>query len=609
MWPVRSLENRYVTDREYSDMCSRKTPSARNGFSKELVATTKAIVFQFHLDKMPSGIRYITKDSHPILQKLSEEQGKRVQGRRYDSKYASQPGGIRIEDLVAGVKYACISITDDHPGTLLKVGKANPWYLNVMKMILGSKEQACLPLTTILQDCFALHTVDHIINISGISNAGHALDTQGYIAHNDTTIVLAYRCTTSAKDWITNLTLTSSAWDIEHDVQQGHSGYFSSCADYACCGLTAEGFDTPGTSTVKPRVHTGFYNNFLVTVPAIRQFIDPLLFGEDQPPRTLYVVGHSLGAGIAMMGACHFLVEPKYQSLWRNPNLNQKLRVVTVGGPRACCQSMQERVDAVLRDLRSTDKVQVAQLVRDKDCVPHMPHELFGFRHLREKVIFISKEDPVSGVGHIIVNPDPHQVIQKKQLKRLLEQNPKVLASFDPNVEDSFVSTHLVNDGIDIAESSSDTDEDIAASPVDDTERSTAAELMDDKLSEAEWLERYEKNVKRIPRAFRDHMPDFYLKPLMHQLAMESPSEIASFMQSGVKSRDIFDPNVLKSADMDETSTASEDDDVPYQPLYSGSAESSVIESRSKKKSTAGVKKGLLGGMFRRNRCEKKRLS
>lgn len=562
---------------------------------------------------MPSGIRYITKDSHPIIQKISEEQGKHVQGRRYDSKYASAPGGIRIDELVAGVKYACVSITDDHPGTLLKVGKANPWYLNVMKMILGSKEKACLPLTTILQDCFKLHSVDHIINISGLSKAGHALDTQGYIAHNDTTIVLAYRCTTSAKDWITNLTLTSSAWDIEHDVQQGHSGYFSSCADYACCGLAAEGFDTTGASSaggVKPRVHTGFYNNFLVTIPAIQEYIDPLLFGKDQPQRTLYVVGHSLGAGIAMMGACYFLIEQKYQSLWRDPNLNQKLRVVTVGGPRACCQSMQERVDAVLRELRKTDKVQVAQLVRDKDCVPNVPPELFGFRHLREKVVFISKEDPVSGVGHIIVNPDPRQVIQKKQLKRLFDQNPKILASSDPTrVDNSLTSPSPVKGGIDIAESCSDTDEDVAACPADDNDRSTAPEVIDDKLSDAEWLALYEKKVKLIPRAFRDHMPDFYLKPLMCKLSLEVQSEIASLNYSGIENRHIVDSDGLKSAELDETSTVSEDEDVPYQPLYSGSAESSVIASRNKKKGTKSGKVGFIGGMFRRNRGEKKTLS
>jgi predicted alpha/beta-fold hydrolase len=88
----------------------------------------------------------------------------------------------------------------------------------------------------------------------------------------------------------------------------------------------------------------------------MRQYIDPLL-ADDQPPRTLYVVGHSLGAGIAMMVACYFIMEPHFPTIWRNNKLQHKLRVVTVGVPRACCQSMQERVDAVLRELRPTNIV------------------------------------------------------------------------------------------------------------------------------------------------------------------------------------------------------------------------------------------------------------
>jgi hypothetical protein len=93
--------------------------------------------------------------------------------------------------------------------------------------MMGSTEKAHLPLTAILQcDVFQLHTLDQIFDITGHTKAGHALDTQKYIAHSDDTIVLAYRCTTSPKDWVTNLTMTTSAWDIDTDVQQGHLVYF-----------------------------------------------------------------------------------------------------------------------------------------------------------------------------------------------------------------------------------------------------------------------------------------------------------------------------------------------------------------------------------------------
>lgn len=139
----------------------------------------------------------------------------------------------------------------------------------------GCKETAYKPLTEILQGMNL--KLDKIIDISGVtkgaykftsqkmrkgrrhsedgSNAttfvftcekgGHFLDTQGYIAHNDTTIVLAYRCTTSAFDWLTNFNTSSSAWEVEEDAEQGYSGFCSGFDDFCCTG-----------GDYKPRVHT-----------------------------------------------------------------------------------------------------------------------------------------------------------------------------------------------------------------------------------------------------------------------------------------------------------------------------------------------------------------
>jgi hypothetical protein len=80
-----------------------------------------------------------------------------------------------------------------------------------------------------------------IVFVSG----GHFLDTQGFIAHNDKIIVLSYRCTTSAFDWLTNLNTTSSAWEIEEDLANGDSGFCSGFEDLCCTG-----------DNYKPRVHT-----------------------------------------------------------------------------------------------------------------------------------------------------------------------------------------------------------------------------------------------------------------------------------------------------------------------------------------------------------------
>lgn len=142
----------------------------------------------------PANTTFILKDSP---EEIIEAAGPDVQpkGRTYDLKYSEQPGGIRCDELVLGMKLASIAITDDKENTLKKIGRMNPWQIEAMKIVTGSKEEAHKPLTTILSKHFDLKC-DTIIDVSGFSAGGHVLDTQGYIAHNDEIIVLAYRCTT-----------------------------------------------------------------------------------------------------------------------------------------------------------------------------------------------------------------------------------------------------------------------------------------------------------------------------------------------------------------------------------------------------------------------------
>lgn len=392
---------------------------------------------------MPSASRFVLKDSPPEILEAAKVE---PQGRSYSIEHSKQPGGIKIDELTLGMKLAALAITDDKPDTLKKVSKAMPWHTQALTMITGSKEEARKPLSELLKNYFDLE-LDAIIDESGMSRAGHALDTQGFIAHNDTTIVLSYRCTTSAFDWLTNMTTTSSAWEHE-DLAQGHSGYISCLADAACCADPSE---------VKPRVHTGFYNNFIVTHKYIEQHIEPLLT-PDQPPRKLYVVGHSLGAGIATMAACYFLLEHDWSTL------PHKLVAVTAGGPRACCQSMQIRIDQEMEKLRPLDKAVICRVVRDKDVVPSVPPAVFGFRHV-SKLVYLTKD------GAVLINPslDRGSFISSSSLTELMEMKP------------------AVGDAIETQEDSKDPDQ----------------------------MSKYDKRVKMVPRAFRDHMPDFYLEPLI----------------------------------------------------------------------------------------------
>lgn len=101
-----------------------------------------------------------------------------------------------VDDVILGMKYAALAITDDKEGTLKNIGKLNPWQVQALKIITGSEEEAHKPLTYLLKQHVNLEC-DTIIDISGLTKGGHVLDTQGYIAHNDEVIVLSFRCTTS----------------------------------------------------------------------------------------------------------------------------------------------------------------------------------------------------------------------------------------------------------------------------------------------------------------------------------------------------------------------------------------------------------------------------
>jgi len=468
---------------------------------------------------MPSVARFILKNSHPAIRELVDEQD--LQGRRYNEDFAEESGGIKASELLFGMKLACLAITDDKPFTLQKIGKTNPWQVEAIKLIAGDQSHA--PLTDILYSQFGLFT-DHILDVSGMNNAGHILDTQGYIAHNDEIIVLAYRCTTSPADWLTNLTTTSSAWEINEDVAQGHSGALSFLEGYACCN---------GSTEVKPRVHTGFYNNFLATVPMIREFIEPLL-AQDQPRRTLYVVGHSLGGGIATMATCYFLLGGHD---WANSK--HKLRVVTAGSPRAVCVYMQKTIHARLGEPNNKGQVIVARIVRDKDVVPTVPPEVFGFRHINKLVYITKEEDFLGGKSSILINPNLDHIVSKRKMKSLMLRYPNLLAyqedqeypqaldtisiiSRNPTAFESVSDDGIVEEADDIvmreeAATLATTCEDAFCMLLELDKRiaESASDIsQDDRVVAVEQTD-YQRNVKMVPRAFRDHMPDFYLKPLM----------------------------------------------------------------------------------------------
>jgi hypothetical protein len=301
-------------------------------------------------------------------------------GRLYSPEHASQPGGIKVDEMIYGLKMAHLSCTDDTAERLDKAGENNTF--EALKWIVGGDaNEARRPLTELLKDYFGL-TMDCWIDESGLKH-GRAVDTQGFIASNEDTIVLSYRFTTSKMDWMTNLSMTTSEWEPDSDARIGYHAGHLSCLDGCFAKIAGNG---------KPRVHTGFYNNFMHTLPMVRKYIVEPLTRPGCPPKKVYICGCSLGAAIATMAFCYVVLKVPLESL------EHKVLSVTAGCPRACDARMQQVIADRMMELRPLDRAVICRLVYNQDLVPHIPFNCLGFHHL-DKLVYITTE------GDVIVNP------------------------------------------------------------------------------------------------------------------------------------------------------------------------------------------------------------
>lgn len=175
------------------------------------------------------------------------------QGRLYDSFHAQKPGGIRVDEIIYGLKMAHLSCTDDSEERLRKY-RANTLRA-LEKLVGGPKPEVTsrLPLSKILEECFDLN-LNCWIDKSGF-NKGRPFDTQGFIASNDDTIVLSYRFTTSLCDWFADFCHTKCEYKTQLDSEKG---FHSRGRERWCTKLW-----NLNKSSSRPRVNAAFYNYFI----------------------------------------------------------------------------------------------------------------------------------------------------------------------------------------------------------------------------------------------------------------------------------------------------------------------------------------------------------
>lgn len=167
----------------------------------------------------------------------------------------------------------------------------------------------------------------------------HRSDTQGFIAQNSQSIIVAFRGTQPRQpiDWLSDFEASHETWG--HPVG---------------------------------KVHKGFYEALRVVwgqpVGGLRILPERLV---NRGERTIWITGHSLGGALAMLCAAQtaFVSQVPIQGLY------------TFGQPRA-------GDDAFARLVQDAFGERIFRFVNDKDIVPRVPFFGMGFRHLGTELFF-----------------------------------------------------------------------------------------------------------------------------------------------------------------------------------------------------------------------------
>mmetsp|Transcript_24519 Transcript_24519/g.69919 ORF Transcript_24519/g.69919 Transcript_24519/m.69919 type:complete len:485 (-) Transcript_24519:304-1758(-) len=279
-------------------------------------------------------------------------------------------GDVAYADLLLGVRLAYLAYFNDRPGSVKDIGTAR----DATTATIGGMDLAlsCWPLSKVLADLG--YTVDRLFSHTSVGrNAPY--DTQGFIAHNSTDIVLAYRGSTGAIDMMTNLCYSAVPFDPfgDHGKSLGLvRAMLRRLRPRVLAGGRA-GRRTRRANRSLGSAHCGFYDAFLSTVKDIREVVLPQLL--ERRPKRLVIAGHSLGGALAQ-GALAYVL--KTHDFAVSPH---RLLMVTCGSPRFGDVHFRTWVRAEVEALRSIGKCEVARLVHECDGVPLLPPGKMKFAH------------------------------------------------------------------------------------------------------------------------------------------------------------------------------------------------------------------------------------
>ena len=278
-----------------------------------------------------------------------------------------------------------------------------------------------------------------------------------------------------------------------------------------------------GGNNVKPSVHTSFYHNFMATLPDIKTHIDPLL-APDQPQRSLFVVGQSVGAGVASLASYYFLLEYDWSQM------AHKFVSVLAGSPRSCSEHMRALLEERSKELG--DSVRLYRVVQEDDIVPLMPASTFGFQHVFPSVTI----DEHGNIGKQGSLPNGCSLAT--------EDTSSFITNTENEVGGSTASGIATADGL----SSLDGEQE-APPPSDNKIVTTASDITDiDQVS------------SQRPKILRSHTHTTYLQPFLHIKGVDTVAELR------LQAMPPFSALPIKVAPREEVKTKKKNTAIPGSP-------------------------------------------
>uniref|UniRef100_A0A7S4Q8Q6 Fungal lipase-type domain-containing protein n=1 Tax=Alexandrium monilatum TaxID=311494 RepID=A0A7S4Q8Q6_9DINO len=312
----------------------------------------------------------------------------------FNPRMAAQAGSTSAEDMLFAARLASLAyVRSGTRGSALQ----------------SEEVSAALQAATCGADSGS-KTLDELVSAMGLTLErrfwhGGAVQVQGYVAHSEADLVLAFSSPVRREDADTASLAGTAEFSQLAEGTGDLLGLFGCCQGSGICLGAA------------PCAHEGYLNAVLATIPDLEQAVLPRLRAQ-QPVRVI-VTGHDVGGAVAT-GALAYVL--RNVDLAATPH---RVLFVSAGQPRFGDSRFRAWLEREVTRLAAVEKCKFARLVHDSDPVPAGPPGMPFLAHVGVPHVLTQQGEMILGeeaLGSVEVKAaELGEVCRSHQLAKYLE--------------------------------------------------------------------------------------------------------------------------------------------------------------------------------------------